>query len=277
MLGYSNKEIITQNKMLFSFGKKQKVTARSIVMHPDLDLMFVSDMKSRAIQVYTQSGDHVTTHTHSPSEYFAPWGMTYKNGTLYVVSSNRILSFNDFTVWAHDRWGDRQVILSTPRGLSCDEQSNLYVADKGNDRICVFDKELKLLRTLAQREIAKPRDVQVVGEELAVLTEEAPFLIVFSLKGEVLRTLNALEQFCIEPWFFFIDEEWNILISDYDLYCCSSFKKTGELKERLFKPQFDLNHSTQLVSVFGISLTAEKKIIICTSSREHPFCIFLNS
>jgi hypothetical protein len=46
-------------------------------------------------------------------------------------------------------WGHDQDQFSTPHGIVADSQNNIYVADRGNRRIQVYDDELNFKRTIA--------------------------------------------------------------------------------------------------------------------------------
>ncbi len=45
-------------------------------------------------------------------------------------------------------WGHDQDQFSTPHGIAADGQNNIYVADRGNRRIQVYDHDLNFERTI---------------------------------------------------------------------------------------------------------------------------------
>ncbi|KAI6652147.1 Cell surface protein [Oopsacas minuta] len=257
-------------RVLFTFGRAQNATGRGLVTHPELNILFATDVCNACIHIYTQSGDYVTTYT-PPLNNFCPWGMSYKDQSIYLsdIRRNRLLRLTDYSICVLKEFYCTDVtVFSSPKGLACDDNSNVYVGDVSNNRICIFDYELNFSHTIRHKLLAKPRDVQVEESCLVVLTERKPFVLLFSLSGDMLRVLHKLEQRIIEPWFFYVDENFNITISDYYDYSFKQFSKEGEFMRQLiqFQPMI-------FVSVFGICVTADKQIVISTSDMKHPFMI----
>ena len=262
-----------EERILFSFGGAQGALGRGIIPHPTLNLILTTDISNASIQAYTLCGDYVTTHTLQ-IHGFCPWGLACSEQTVYLsdVRGNRVLSLNDFAVVVVSELKHLSASrLKSPKGLACDRESNVYVADKGNHRICVFDYELNLSGLFRHQLLYLPRDLAVVEDQLLALTENIPFILVFSLSGELLRTIDQLKQQVICPWFFHVDASWNIFISDYDSFAFKQFNREGEMCEQLIA--FNAKHSLKRISVFGICVTADKQVCVAISDRARPFLL----
>jgi sugar lactone lactonase YvrE len=61
--------------------------------------------------------------------------------------------------------GDQPGQLNTPHGIAADAQGNIYVADRGNGRIQVFDTEGKLLREIRINVPFDPNTRPVIGNK----------------------------------------------------------------------------------------------------------------
>ena len=267
---------MTSERVLFSFGRAQGALGRGIITHPSLNLIFATDTRNASIQVYTLWGDYVTTHTPQ-IHHFCPWGIAYKAQTIFLsdIRSNRVLSLNDFAVVVVREFNSIAFPkLKSPKGLACDRDSNVYVADRDNNRICVFDCELNFLGTFRHQLLQRPRDVSVIDNELMVLTESEPFILVFSLSGEMIRAIDKLKLRILEPWFFYVEENRNIYISDYGTNSFKLFSEEGEMREELIN--FGNKETHKWISVFGICVTADKQICVATSEKTRPFLLLAN-
>ena len=209
-------------KIIYTFGRAQKAHCRALITHPNLNIILAADVNSASIQIYTQDGDYVTTYAPQ-LDRFCPWGMAYKDQSLFLsdVRSDRFLRISDFGILVLSEFNCKECPrLSRPKGLDCDGDCNVYLADLGNNRICVFDYELKFNYEINNQLLTRPRDVKVVAGDLVVLSSDKPFILIFSLSGEMLKVLNKLRPNIIEPWFFYVENNF-IIISDY---CSHSFK-----------------------------------------------------
>lgn len=88
------------------------------------------------------------------------------NGDFWVADgygNSRVVRFNArgeyITEWG--RKGDRPGEFDTPHGITIDAQGRIYVADRGNARIQVFDGNGKLLHVWKSDELGRPWAVEV--------------------------------------------------------------------------------------------------------------------
>ena len=83
----------------------------------------------------------------APSNFYQPTDVTWgPDGSIYVADgygNSRIVKFNkDGNLVKH--WGERGTALgefNTPHSIVIDAQNNLYIADRQNGRIQVFDTD----------------------------------------------------------------------------------------------------------------------------------------
>ena len=93
-------------------------------------------------------------------------------------------------------WGakeENKVDLSDPHGIALDRDENVYVADTGNGRVVVFDKDGKVKKTIGRRgsgdaEFDTPVDVAVSRENIVTVADAGSGMIKqFGADGIFLR------------------------------------------------------------------------------------------
>ena len=88
----------------------------------------------------------------APQNFYQPTDVTWgPDGSIYVTDgygNSRVAKFNSHGVLVK-YWGDRgtaQGQFNTPHAIVIDAKGNLYVADRGNSRVQVFDTDGKFLQ-----------------------------------------------------------------------------------------------------------------------------------
>lgn len=124
--------------------------------------------------------------------------------------------------------------VKAARGIALDKDGNIYVADTGNHRVSVFDKDGKLVRTIGSEgtdpgQFGSPEDVAVGPDNLLyVLESSAPSRVqVFSLDGKFQRVLA--DGFC-SPAGFTVGPDGMIYVADTCAGRVVKYNAAGELK-----------------------------------------------
>ncbi|MDE2291594.1 MAG: SMP-30/gluconolactonase/LRE family protein, partial [Elusimicrobia bacterium] len=132
----------------------------------------------------------------------------------FVQSGSALAASSDRLYWLDDRKGVLYVLdpsgkllhatedgqLDDPQGMALAPDGSVYVADTGNSRVAVFDRDGKLLRALGEKgsapgELRKPRSVAVGADgrvwvsdsgndRVSVFTQEGVFLFAFGRSGK---------------------------------------------------------------------------------------------
>ena len=118
-------------------------------------------------------------------------------GHVYVVDSGNdqiaVFDASGTRATSLGNRGSEEGQLLSPLGLGIGGKGEVYVADKGNNRLVMFDAKGKFRRNIPLKEEGEdvvPVDVAVSpnGKELFVTTNNSHKVLVFSPKGEFLRS-----------------------------------------------------------------------------------------
>ena len=81
--------------------------------------------------------------------------------------------------------------LSKPSDMKTNQAGNLYVADTGNKRIVILEKDGTIIRSIENEKMMSPSGLAVTDEgKIYVADEAAKAVFVFSEEGELLRTFE---------------------------------------------------------------------------------------
>lgn len=161
--------------------------------------LYVADMKNHRLQVFDRDGKFVGFF---PGEgkakvlFSSPAALTIKNNLLYVtdvylckvfvfdLEGSKVLEFGER--------GSEKGQFKYPNGVEADSKGNIYVADSGNNRVQVFDREGKFRRQFdgtgkgIKVGYASPRGMYLFDDEiLLTMANMSSQLWATDLKGQV--------------------------------------------------------------------------------------------
>ena len=184
-----------------------------------------------------------------------PMGIAISKESIFVsnTGSHSISSYNfngEFIKRVGTR-GFKICELDRPQGLAYDETAELlYVCDKGNNRIQVFNKNLEFKKEILRNEIKSPLEIRARVDTLVVL-DEGPNCLHYLNKPEYELTRSIItrgtEGQVMNPICFEISQEGLIFISDPGNNCIAIFDQEGQGLNTVGKyGQIELVHPTGL-------------------------------
>ena len=155
--------------------------------------------------------------------------------------------------------------FNKPYQLTVSSTGEIYVADSGNDKIQILDSSLHPIREVAHPDMKSPYDVKVSAEEMYVLNSAQSFCVqVYSHDGCNLRSLitrGAGMQVSL-PFFFCLDDEKRLFISDCDSHQVKVFSNEGVLLHTLGEH----GHQRAMFNFpFGLALSNNMLVIVSTN------------
>ena len=240
--------------------------------------IYVTEVFGSGVSVFSETGDFLNTFSHQDMRF--PWGIALHRDNIYVINltSHSMLHFKMEQQICHvatfgSGKGSSDEQLNEPRGLTVSTDGDVFVADSNNDRIKILDQFLRFKRHVTHQSMKNPLDVKLTRDEMYVLCDSSPCILVLSHAGEMARSLvtrgdgmqvSDAEVFCL-------DAEQNLLISDCGAHDVKIFSKDGIYLHTVGQEGHErgmLYHPT------GIALTKDLNLVIVSNNNNFGLQIF---
>ena len=256
---------------VIAVGKKGKadneLNASGLALDEPNQLIYIADCGNGRIQVVSFDGNFLTRFGQETLK--EPYGIAVTENNVFVTDSalHALFQFRkkDYKLMRRTgaKGGGREGELDWPRGLSIDNNGDVYVADRSNDRISVFSKDFTFLNCLGTQQLEHPRDVKVTQDSVVVLDWSPNCIHFFSKSGELSRSFVTQwkDGMVYEPEFFCLDPAGNILITDSNRHKIKILSPSGQLMHEIGKKghgRGELYYPygtciTQLATIFVVS------------------------
>ena len=147
----------------------------------------------------------------------------------------------------------------------------IYICDWWNNRIQCLNLNLTFNSFISN--VNFPRDIKLTPEDIVVLTAGSPCIRFYDYSHQLIREIITQGQGnqVINPWYFCLDRELNILITDFSADIVLIFSNGGELLHKLGKRG---EGRGDFISPTGIAMDREDRIIVVSQNPEHCIQIF---
>ena len=162
--------------------------------------------------------------------------------------------------------------LSKPKGMGFDRKKFLYLADSGNDRICILDEKL-LIRMVFNAAFQSPQDVKIAKGIIYVLDCNASSCIhIFALSGTPIGSIISSQRDVFSPAFFCLDFTGYLFLSDGATNGVDVFSLDG-------KPVCKVGEDTiawedGVKGLTGVCVTKDSKVVCAYSRGESVICFY---
>ena len=162
-----------------------------------------------------------------------------------------------------------------PSQLTTDPIGRVFIADTGNDRICIHDIDLNHLYSINLGSGTHPSDVKISRDRLHVLCpNDNPCMLVLTLEGDKLHSLitSGEGMDVLYSDFFCLDPLNNFVLNDYLSHSI-----------RVFSPEGNLLHTTgskgqQLAIIYrprGVAITPNGRFVCVSSCNNYGLQILI--
>ena len=228
--------------------------------------IYVADQSNNCVKVFDSTGKYLFKFGDNEGEGKMNWprGVAICGDKILITQYNNcILNYqlNGKFISRIGRQGRGELEFNFPFGLTNDESNgDIYICDRNNNRIQILNNEFSFNSQIGNDILKDPRDVKLSKEYIYVLDESNPCLHLFNynhlLQKSVISRGKGLEV--INPYYFFIDQTENILISDCDSNSI-----------HIYNPEFQLFHKISVSSSpMGITVdNSGRVIVVCQTGK----------
>ena len=231
--------------------------------------VYIADFGNRCVRVLSFQGEFHTQFDQGVLR--GPWGVGVTEEFIFVTdwTQDSLFQFNKDTLQLINR---AEGELCDPRGLCVDRNGDVFIADLGNHRVSVLSGNLSFKSCIGTGTLHYPEDVKLSPDTLVVLIWSPNCVRIFSRSGDLLTSCvsQGIEQNCLvdRPFFFCLDPDMNILISDWGHDTIKIFTHSGELIHALGKKG---KLRGELISPRGIAVSHSGTIFIVSQNPNFTF------
>lgn len=193
------------------------------------DEILIFDLKGKLLQSVGGPGSE-------PGKFHGPAGISFdETGSFYVSDSgnNRIQKFNSSGQFEIQFFGNELQLLKNPAGIFY-FKNQIYVVDKDNVRILVFDTDGNVLSQINKPEWKRPRNIRILENEI-YLTDELTGIWSYGLDmGEWkllprFRDKKGIYRVLTRPFAVNIDSSGTLYALDYARHRVDVFTEKNNL------------------------------------------------
>ena len=240
--------------------------------------IYVCDGKNERICIFNYKGEFSRVFNTSPIR--RPRGIHVTHDSVLVVNDcNHTVGKYDLNgklLIQRGKLGRGKGEFDIPISLKS-HNDLIYVCDMNNNRIQIFDPKLNFNSMITHSEILTPTDIHISQEYIYVLTKGTTYLAyytyhgklaLFSLGGSYEKSITLSGQVSPiqEAFFFTLDEQNNILVSDKIGECVKVFSCEG-----IFQQTIGEGH---LHYPRGIVTTRDSKIVLVCENEHGCFQMY---
>ena len=207
--------------------------ARSVAIHEETHQIFVANYLNARVEIFSETGEFI--NQLGVGQLYNPYGIATHGNSVYVsCCDDHTVSKFSLTEMCHVKRiggeGSNNGQFNDPSQLTTDPIGRVFIADTGNNRICIHNPNLNHLRNISHQ--PRPFDVKVSRDRLYVLCpEHNPCVLVLTLEGDKLHSFISCGEGMdvVYPYFFCLDSLNNFVISDYGSHSIRVFSPEGNL------------------------------------------------
>ena len=247
-------------------GMEQLNNPLGVTVDIETGNIYIADQFNNCVKVFDSTGKYLFKFgdNEDEGEMYLPLSVAICGDRILISQNNHcILNYqlNGKFISKIGKYGNGELEFDCPFGLTIDESNgNIYVSDCSNNRIQILSQDFRFISQFGKDILISPRDVKLSKEYIFVLDVSNPCLHLFNynhiLQKSVISQGKGMQV--VNPYYFFIDQTDNILISDRDSNSI-----------RIFNEEFQFIHAIS-VSPNPMGITVDKRgrvIVVCQAEN----------
>ena len=248
-----------------------------VAIHEETHHIFVVNYYNPRVEIFSETGEFF--HQLGVGQLSLPWGIAIHGDSVYVsLAGDHTVSKFSLTELCRVRRiggkGSDNGQFMDPRQLTTDLIGRVFIADDGNDRICIHDPDLNHLRNITHPSMSRPYDVKVSRDFLYILCPyNNPCMHVLTLEGDMLHSLitRGEEMDVLDPSFFCLDYLNNFVLSDRESHSIRVFSPEGNLLHTIGREGYQ---QAMFYDPTGVAVTPNRGIVCVSENVNYGLQIF---
>ena len=213
-------------------------TPWGLAIEPNSGNIYISDRSHYCVQVFNHDCKFLYKFSQDMG---GPVGMCFSQNRIIIShwGKNYITShdLNGLLLKKVGKKGSGELEFNSPWGIAAsDVTGNVYVCERENNRVQILTESFEFNTFLGEGLFQEPRDVKLTKNEIYVLDTHNPCMHVYDQREHTLvRSFVSLGIGALvnNPYFFAIDTESNVIISDAGNRCISIISNAGVIIHRI--------------------------------------------
>ena len=246
---------------------------RSIAVDSVTNNIYICDAGNNRVQVFNEFLEFLFSFSE---EMNSPFGICIHLSkvcvTQLVANSLSVYSTEGRYIESVGREGKKELEFFRPTGVAVSEVNNLiYICDWRNNRIQCLNLNLTFNSFIS--EVKHPRDIKLTSQDVVILTGGSPCIQLYDYSHQLIRQILTRGEgnHVIRPWYFCIDRELNILMTDRATNSILVFSNRGQLLNEFGKRVW---WKRNFISPTGIAVDLEDRIIVAFRNPKHCIQVF---
>ena len=245
----------------------------SMSIHSQTNNVYICDGANNRVQVFNSSFEFLFQFSDKMN---GPCGICISENKVYVTQYNgnclTVYSIEGKVLDSVGRKGERELEFDWPTGVAVSTLKNLiYVCDNKNNRIQCLNLDLTFNSFILN--IFGPRDIKLTKNEIVVLKKGYHCICIFNHSHQFVREMIRCGEGTLltKPFFFCLDHQNNILMTDYLSHCVAIFSLRGEFIHQFGK---EGNKRGDFINPTGIALNSDNRIVVISSNTNYCVQLF---
>ena len=249
--------------------------SHGVAIHEETHHIYVANLSNNRVEIFSEMGEFF--HQLGVGQLSYPWGIATHGDSVYVscYHDHTVCKFSLTELCLVRRIGGRyNGQFQYPQQLTTDPIGRVFIADTGNDRICIHDPDLNHLRNITLPSMSRPFDVKVSRDCLYVLCPiKKPSLLVLTLEGDKLHSLITCGEGMdvVLPQFFCLDPLNNFVLSDLESHSIRVFSPEGNLLHTIGR---EGHEQGMFYSPLGVAVTPNGRLVCVSGNENYGLQIF---
>ena len=248
-----------------------------VAIHEETHQIFVANYGLDRVEIFSETGEFISQL--GVRQLSDPSGIAIHGDSLYVsCDGDDTVSHFSLIEMCHVRSiegeGSNNGQFNFPQQLTTDLIGRVFIADCGNNRICIHDPDLNHLRNITHPSMSQPYDVKVSRDCLHVLCpDNNPCMIVLTLEGDMLHSLITCGEGMdvLYPLYFCLGPLNNFVLSDYESHSIRVFSPEGNLLHTIGR---EGHQRGRFSDPTGVAITPNGRLVCVSDNHKYGLQIF---